>query len=129
MVCWHFKSTSLLSFTQKQPQHKEFLPYDFHIVLWTCNFLCSLWLFFLHFQDFGCFEKLIQKIQYKNEGLTIGRKCELVIWTLEKRMGKQKMLVCEIIVIIDIIFDYNHLCSPQTRYTISQQKINKISII
>jgi hypothetical protein len=44
-------------------------------------------------------KKPIQKWQ---RGLSYQNKCELVIWVLEKRMGKQQILVCKNVVIIDI---------------------------
>jgi hypothetical protein len=47
-------------------------------------------------------KEIIQKNQYKNKGLAIEKKWELVIWTLENKMGKQQMLVCENVIIIDI---------------------------
>jgi len=47
-------------------------------------------------------KKSSKKNQYKNKGLVVKKKYELVIWALEKKKGKQQMLVCENVVIIDI---------------------------
>ncbi len=82
MVSWHFTSTSLLSFTQKQTQHKEFLPYDFHIVLWTCKFLCSLSFIFFIFKILVTFKNSSKKTNIRMKAWVLEKMwaCNLSPW-------------------------------------------------